>query len=65
MLTDRKSSEEPLRLKYRYLELRFDELQNNIFIRHNTYQAVRKYLSDNDFLEVETPILMKSTPEGA
>ena len=65
VLTDRNSSEEPLRLKYRYLELRFDELLNNIFIRHNTYQAVRKYLSDNDFLEVETPILMKSTPEGA
>ena len=65
VLTDRNSSEEPLRLKYRYLELRFDELQKNIFIRHNTYQAVRKYLSDNDFLEVETPILMKSTPEGA
>ena len=65
VLKDRNSSEEPLRLKYRYLELRFDELQNNIFIRHNTYQAVRKYLSDNDFLEVETPILMKSTPEGA
>ena len=65
VLKDRDSSEEPLRLKYRYLELRFQELQKNLIIRHKTYQAVRRYLSDNDFLEVETPILMKSTPEGA
>ena len=65
VLKDRDSSEEPLRLKYRYLELRFEELQKNLIIRHKTYQAVRRYLSDNDFLEVETPILMKSTPEGA
>ena len=65
VLKDRDSSEEPLRLKYRYLELRFEELQKNLIIRHKTYQAVRGYLSDNDFLEVETPILMKSTPEGA
>ena len=47
------------------MELRFEELQKNLIIRHKTYQAVRRYLSDNDFLEVETPILMKSTPEGA
>jgi aspartyl-tRNA synthetase len=47
VLTDRNSSEEQLRLKYRYLELRFDELQNNIITRHETYQSVRKYLSEN------------------
>ncbi len=65
VITDRDSASEDLRLKYRYLELRTDELQHNIITRHKTYQAVRKYLSENDFVEVETPVLMKSTPEGA
>ena len=65
IISDRKSAEEDLRLKYRYIELRTDELQNNLKIRHKTYQAVRSYLSDQDFMEVETPMLMKSTPEGA
>jgi len=65
VITDRDSAEEDLRLKYRYLELRTDELQKNILIRHNTYQEVRSFLSDNQFVEVETPVLMKSTPEGA
>jgi aspartyl-tRNA synthetase len=65
ILTDRQGSEENLRLKYRYLELRMEELQNNILLRHKTYQATRKFLSNNDFIEVETPVLMKSTPEGA
>ena len=65
VLSDRNSAEEHFRLKYRYLELRIDELQNNIIIRHDTYQATRKFLSNNNFLEVETPVLMKSTPEGA
>lgn len=65
MITDRESASEEQRLKYRYLELRTGELQKNLKIRHQTYQAVRKYLSDNRFLEVETPVLMKSTPEGA
>ncbi len=65
VITDRESASEDFRLKYRYLELRTEELQKNLLIRHETYQAVRSYLSKNDFIEVETPILMKSTPEGA
>jgi len=65
VLTDRGNAEENLRLKYRYLELRMEELQQNILVRHKAYQATRQYLSDHDFVEVETPILMKSTPEGA
>ena len=65
MLDNRDSAEEDLRLKYRYLELRMEELQKNLFTRHEAYQATRNYLSKNQFLEVETPILMKSTPEGA
>jgi len=65
VISDRNSAEEDLRLKYRYLELRTDELQQNIKTRHNTYHAVRNYLAKKDFIEVETPVLMKSTPEGA
>ena len=65
VLSDRSSAEEQFRLKYRYLELRIEELQKNIMVRHDTYQATRDYLSKNNFLEIETPILMKSTPEGA
>ena len=65
VITDRESASEDFRLKYRYLELRTDELQWNFKIRHDTYQAVRKYLSSNNFMEIETPVLMKSTPEGA
>ena len=65
ILTDRESSDENLRLKYRYLELRMAELQNNILLRHKAYQSTRKFLSNNSFVEIETPILMKSTPEGA
>ena len=62
---DRESSSEEHRLKYRYLELRNKSLQNNLIIRHQTTQVVRNYLSKLDFIEIETPILMKSTPEGA
>ncbi len=65
IISDRDSAEEDLRLKFRYLELRTEELQRNIKIRHNTYQAVRNYLTNQDFFEIETPVLMKSTPEGA
>ena len=65
VLSDRDSAEEDLRLRYRYLELRMEELQKNILVRHETYQSTRQYLSDHNFVEVETPVLMKSTPEGA
>ena len=65
VISDRNSAEEDLRLKYRYIELRTDELQHNMKVRHKTYQAVRSYLSNQNFMEVETPVLMKSTPEGA
>ncbi|MDP6125431.1 MAG: aspartate--tRNA ligase, partial [Candidatus Latescibacteria bacterium] len=56
---------EEIRLRYRYLDLRRPEMQQNLLLRHKTYQIVRKQLSDQDFIEVETPFLMKSTPEGA
>ena len=65
VISDRNSAEETLRLKYRYLELRMKQLQDNIIVRHKTYQAARSFLSSNQFLEIETPFLMKSTPEGA
>lgn len=62
---DDKNVSENLRLKYRYLDLRSENLQKNLMIRHRVAQIVRNYYSDNKFLEVETPILYKSTPEGA
>ena len=64
-INDRQSASEDHRLRFRYLELRTKELQSNMILRHKASIATRNYLSSRDFIEVETPILMKSTPEGA
>lgn len=56
---------EELRLKYRFVDLRRNALQQNMILRHQLTQAVRSYFNDRDFLEIETPILGRSTPEGA
>ena len=65
LVSDRASANEDLRLQYRYLELRTEELQRYLLTRSKVYQLVRNYFYEHDFVELETPVLMKSTPEGA
>jgi aspartyl-tRNA synthetase len=65
MVTDRSTALEELRLKHRYLDLRTEELQQTIKTRFQAAKKVREYLNNLDFFEIETPFLIKSTPEGA
>ena len=64
-LNDRINTSEELLLKYRYLALRKEELQNILMLRHKTVKVVRDFCDEEGFIEIETPILAKSTPEGA
>ncbi|MGV8877412.1 MAG: aspartate--tRNA ligase [Sphingobacteriaceae bacterium] len=65
MIEDDTDGGEELRAKYRYLDLRRNPVRNNLVLRHKMAQEIRKYLDALDFIEVETPVLIKSTPEGA
>lgn len=64
-IEDKTDGGEELRMQYRYLDLRRNPVKNKLIFRHNVAQEVRKYLSEKGFIEVETPVLIKSTPEGA
>lgn len=64
-IEDQIDTNEEIRLRYRYLDLRRRPMQKNLILRHKMYQIVRRYFDQNNFLEIETPFLMKSTPEGA
>ncbi|WP_256012687.1 aspartate--tRNA ligase [Desertivirga xinjiangensis] len=65
LIEDETDGGEDLRMKYRYLDLRRNPVRNNLVLRHKMAQEIRKYLDSQNFLEVETPVLIKSTPEGA
>ncbi|HEY1009209.1 MAG TPA: aspartate--tRNA ligase [Daejeonella sp.] len=65
LIEDETDGGDDLRAKYRYLDLRRNPVRNNLVLRHKMAQEVRKYLDGLDFIEVETPVLIKSTPEGA
>ncbi|RZK64672.1 MAG: aspartate--tRNA ligase [Pedobacter sp.] len=65
MIDDETDGGDELRMKYRYLDLRRNPVRNNLVLRHKMAQSVRRYLDGLDFIEVETPVLIKSTPEGA
>jgi aspartyl-tRNA synthetase len=65
LIEDETDGGEELRAKYRYLDLRRNPIRNNLVLRHKMAQEVRKYLDSYNFIEVETPVLIKSTPEGA
>ncbi len=65
LIEDETDGGEDLRMKYRYLDLRRTPVRNALKLRHKMMQKTRQYMDDQDFLEVETPVLIKSTPEGA
>lgn len=64
-ISEEQAVDEALRLNYRYLDLRREGMQQNLLLRHRTIKFIRDFLDDRGFVEIETPILIKSTPEGA